>query len=235
MRVIDSIITYSLFNLVGIFGNLFFRLANRTQFIGKKNIPLRSKILLVSNHQTMLDSFLISLPYFPTNLLHPHFVPWNVAAQENFFAHPLTKFIFNHLRCVPVERGKNGNYSPKQFVRLLNRLVQLLKEGNNILYFPEGGRERNPGTLREVKPGIGILIYKAQPKAIVPIWIDSHRIQPVEDEKGAWTWPRIGQRATVIYGRPLDVSHFYKLPPTKETYQAIADFVIQKIGELKPK
>jgi 1-acyl-sn-glycerol-3-phosphate acyltransferase len=72
----------------GVVSFLFFRFPfNFTRVRGRNHIPRRGeRVLLVSNHTTMYDSFLIGVAaYFPENILYPSFPFMNFAARENFF------------------------------------------------------------------------------------------------------------------------------------------------------
>src|SRR5215469_2147222 len=67
---------------------LFFRFPlNFARVRGRNNIPSRGeRVLFVSNHTTMYDSFLIGVAaYFPQYIIYPSLPFVNFAARENFF------------------------------------------------------------------------------------------------------------------------------------------------------
>src|SRR3989442_15913222 len=65
---------------------LFFFVFNRTVVIGRRNVGEESNTLLLSNHQSMLDSFVVGLAaFYPRSRLKPHLIPWNPAAADNFY------------------------------------------------------------------------------------------------------------------------------------------------------
>ena len=71
--------------MVAIFWTLF-RVFNRTTVIGRGNVGYDRNILLLSNHQTMIDSFLIgSMCFYPQSWWKPYLMPWNPAAVENYY------------------------------------------------------------------------------------------------------------------------------------------------------
>jgi len=82
----DLVMTYIWINMTAVVSNIFFRVLNRTEIIGRENIPHNSRVLLCSNHQTMIDSFLIgTFAFFPRVLYKPQLLPYHPAALENFF------------------------------------------------------------------------------------------------------------------------------------------------------
>ena len=64
----------------------FFTLLNRTIIHGKKNVPMKKDLLLLPNHNTMIDSFVVGTKlFYPRTLLRPELIPYHPAAEENFF------------------------------------------------------------------------------------------------------------------------------------------------------
>ena len=57
---------------------LVFFVFNRTVVIGRRNVGEERNTLLLSNHQSMLDSFLVGLAaFYPASWLKPQLLPWN--------------------------------------------------------------------------------------------------------------------------------------------------------------
>src|SRR2546422_103866 len=55
---------------------LFFFVFNRTVVIGRRNVGEESNTLLLSNHQSMLDSFVVGLAaFYPRSWLKPRLLP----------------------------------------------------------------------------------------------------------------------------------------------------------------
>jgi hypothetical protein len=50
--------------------------------------------------------------------------------------------------------------------------------------------------------------------------------------RDAWI-PRIGRRAKIIYGPPMDLGRFYQRPSDLETSQQIVTAVMAEIGRLR--
>src|SRR3989339_400195 len=83
-----------------------FRIKNKVEIIGRENIPHSTNALFLSNHQTLIDSFLIGLVTvsFWETLFHPERIPWNAPDRTNFLTHRVWKHLFQLLKNVPVER-----------------------------------------------------------------------------------------------------------------------------------
>jgi 1-acyl-sn-glycerol-3-phosphate acyltransferase len=169
---------YAFTNLsVIVLGIPLFFIFNRTRIIGRKRVPQQRNTLLLSNHQSMIDSFLVGIcAYFPQSLVKPYLVPWNPAAEENFF-HPWWLGLLSDLwKCIPIRPGRRDP-------RALYRMTRALESGVMTL-FPEGS---------------GLVILANKP-AVVPVTIDGmDQVLPI----GA-KLPRLFKRLYVYYGEPID-------------------------------
>src|SRR5947209_13117963 len=87
---------------------LVFFVLNRTVVIGRRNVGEEPNTLLLSNHQSMLDSFLVGLAaFYPQSWLKPHLIPWNPAAAENFYKNPLLAWLADNWKCIWVREGRH--------------------------------------------------------------------------------------------------------------------------------
>ncbi len=202
-------VTVSLFWLV-------FFLFNRTVVIGRRNVGEQRNTLLLSNHQSMLDSFLVGLAaFYPRSWLKPHLIPWNPAAAENFYKNPLLAWLADNWKCIWVREGRRDLHA-------LHRMIHLLPGGVMTL-FPEGTRSRD-GTVGPGRPGTGLLILATRPQ-VVPVAIDGMQaVLPI----GRYL-PRLFKRIYVSFGPPVDYAAFLAMPRTRETAQAVADRVMAAI------
>ena len=120
---------------------------------GRGNIPATGPVLMVANHQSMLDPWLVGNAS----------TRWLVyLARHNLFtANRLFAAAIRSYGAVPIDRGfgKEG----------LQTVLNLLGQGRAIVIFPEGERTHD-GTLQPLKPGISLLIKKANCQ-IVPVGI----------------------------------------------------------------
>ncbi|WP_419162096.1 lysophospholipid acyltransferase family protein [Candidatus Palauibacter sp.] len=196
---------------------LVFGLLNRTQVYGRRRLLRTPNTLILANHQSMIDSFPIAYYlYYPETVLTPHLVPWNAAAQENFFRSPFLAWVFYQFRCIPVRQGRRD-------LKALNRSARTLRAGTMIL-FPEGTRSRD-GTIGRGRPGTGMVILQTNPR-VIPVTIEGmDRILPI----GA-RCPRIGKRLSIYVGRPIAYQDLAANGRSRETAQKIVDRVMDRLA-----
>lgn len=211
---------YLIVNISAAFGFLFFKLLNKTTIIGKRNVPYRANTLLLANHQSMIDSFLIGVfAFFPASLIRPGIIPWNPAAEENFYRNPFQTWIADNWKCIPVKKGRKD-------VGLIFKMGQALRTGTMIL-FPEGTRSRD-GSIGKPRGGAGMLIRETRP-SVIPVYIDGmDQLLPI----GA-IFPRIFKRIYVYYGEPLRLDDFYDKGKGKEVSQEIMNRVMDRIRAMR--
>lgn len=195
---------------------LFFRLLSRTTVIGRKNVGVERNTLLLSNHQSMIDSFPVGLfAFYPRSWLKPHLLPWNPAAAENFYRSRVLAWLADRWRCIPVKEGRRD-------LRALHRMIQVLPHGVMTL-FPEAGRTRT-GDVGAGRAGAGMVILKARPK-VIPVAIDGMQdVLPVGRRV-----PRLFQRVVFCYGPPIDFGDLLDQPASTEVAQAITGRAMEAI------
>ena len=195
---------------------LVFFVLNRTVVTGRRNVGEERNTLLVSNHQSMLDSFLVGLvAFYPQSWLKPRLLPWNPAAAENFYKNPILAWLADNWKCLWVREGRHDLHA-------LHRMIHVLPRGVMTL-FPEGTRSRD-GAVGPGRPGAGFLILATRPR-VIPVAIDGMRdVLPI----GRYL-PRIFRRIHVSCGPPVDYAEFLAMPRTRATAQALVDCVMAAI------
>jgi 1-acyl-sn-glycerol-3-phosphate acyltransferase len=191
---------------------------NRVRTFGREYVGEEPNTLLLSNHQSMIDSMPIGIwAFYPKSWIKPWLVPWHPAARENFFKNKLVAWYSTHTRCIPVRPGRRDLHA-------LHKMLDVLPKGTIIL-FPEGTRSRS-GDVQDGRPGAGLVALATRPK-IIPVAIDGMQdVLPIGESK-----PRIGQKIYIKYGPPVDYSEFQDKPRTRETAQALVDKVMKAIRE----
>jgi 1-acyl-sn-glycerol-3-phosphate acyltransferase len=106
---------------------------------GRENLPRDGGALLVSNHLSYLDVFLLGLGV-------PR--PLSYVARASLFVGPLAPLI-RSVGGFPIDRDRSGAGGLKETLRRL-------KGGSMVLIFPEGTRSRD-GAIGPLKPGIAAL------------------------------------------------------------------------------
>jgi 1-acyl-sn-glycerol-3-phosphate acyltransferase len=194
---------------------LFFGLS-RTEIIGRRNALRARNTLLLSNHQSLIDSFLIGFSaYYGPAIYRPWMAPWNPAAEENFYKNAYQGWWSDQWKCIPVAPGRRD-------MRALYRMIRALREGTMIL-FPEGTRTRN-GEVGKGRPGAGLVALANRPNLIPVTVAGMDDVLPI----GA-AWPRPFQRVTILFGPAIDYSHLAGEERSKESAQAIVDLAMSLI------
>ena len=119
----------------------------------------RRPLLVVANHLTMADSPLIAwgLGSALGHVLRYRGLPWNVPEQSRVASSWLWQVLAYLAKCIPIPRGGDRLV----VARVLERLERLMREGEAVLMFPEGGRSRTGRIDTEsVAQGVGRLIQQ---------------------------------------------------------------------------
>ena len=116
---------------------------------GRKNIPKAGPALLISNHLSYIDVFLLGI-------LLPR--PLNYVARSTLFV-PVLGPLIRSVGGFPIQRDGLGASGMKETLRRL-------RNGGIVLLFPEGTRSAD-GELGEIKAGIALLASRAK-VAVIP-------------------------------------------------------------------
>ena len=158
-----------------IFCKVFFRL----HIYGKENVPEEGAVLLISNHQSLLDPVLCGI-----FLKRPLYF----LARDTLFKNRFFGWLISSVNTIPVRRGQAD-------LTAMKKIIEKLKAGNGVCLFPEATRTRD-GKITPFKPGFGLLCRRGK-AAVVPVVVE-----------GAFEcWPRHrkifspGSEITVCYGK----------------------------------
>lgn len=133
---------------------IFVKILFRLEAIGEENIPDKGSVIVVSNHSSYLDPFIIGAAIKkrqPTYL-----------AKKELFKIPLVK-LFVRQFSLPIDRDKAQPSTIKE-------VVKRLKNDGMLVMFPEGGRSRD-GSMLDIKRGIGMMVALSG-ASVVPAYID---------------------------------------------------------------
>ena len=130
----------------------------------------RKPLLVVANHLTMVDSALIAwgLGSAAGHLRRYRGLPWNVPEQSRVESSWLWRLLAYLMKCVPVPR------SGERLVvaQVLERLGHLMRSGEVVLMFPEGGRSRSGQIDTEsLAHGVGRLIKEVRDCRVLCIYL----------------------------------------------------------------
>ncbi len=158
---------------------VIFSICGGVRATGKRRFPKRGGALLVSNHLSFWDVFILGL-------LLPR--PLNYVARSTLFFPPLGALI-RSVGGFPIERDRIGSEGYKETLRRL-------RAGGIVTLFPEGTRSKD-GQLGPLKPGVATLASRAK----VPI-IPAGLAGTFEAWPRGQRWPR-PHPIRVHYGPPI--------------------------------
>jgi 1-acyl-sn-glycerol-3-phosphate acyltransferase len=138
------------------------RLLFRIEFRGTENIPLEGPCIIAPNHVTYADPIWVSIPVRR---------PVRYMAWDRMFRIPVLGFMMRVFGAFPV-RLEGGDVSAQR------EAVELLRQGQALVIFPEGGRSKD-GALMPFKLG-AFRLALSQGVPILPVTIaGAYEVWPV--------------------------------------------------------
>jgi len=188
---------------------------------GAERVPRRGGVLLCPNHVSDADpaAVLAALPRAG------HYM-----AKEELFAVPVLGRLLRLWGAFPVRRDSADRAA-------LRRAEALLKAGETVVIFPEGGG--NPeGRLQPLHPGAMLVALRTQGVPVIPVALENTReVWPY----GAPRPRRAGVAVRVTFGEPLDLSDLYGKKggaaeeATRRLAGRLAEMLDQPLPEGRPK
>jgi len=176
---------------------------------GAEKLHFTGPALIASNHVSFLDppfvgqAFEEAIHYF---------------ARKTLFDHPLAGAILRSWQSIPIDRDKPDAGSLKTTIRLL-------RAGKKVLVFPEGTRSPD-GKLQPAEAGTGLFLAKSG-APVLPVRIfGSYEAYP----RGAKTLHPAS--ITLVVGDLWQPDLHSYSQQGKDLYQALADDIMRRIGEL---
>jgi 1-acyl-sn-glycerol-3-phosphate acyltransferase len=199
------------YNVSRVFVRTLFRICFGLKVTGQENIPASGPLIVSPNHASYLDPPMVGC------LVHNR--PLWYMARASLFSNPLFATLIRWTNAFPVKRGSADRMAWKAF-------EDHVASGHGVLFFPEGTRSTD-GKLQEAKPGSGMLIYRCSGARVLPV-----RIFGADKAWPKGGWPRLA-RVRVAFGPVLDFEAERSMPPQRETYERIAQKVMQAIAKLQ--
>jgi acyl-[acyl-carrier-protein]-phospholipid O-acyltransferase/long-chain-fatty-acid--[acyl-carrier-protein] ligase len=162
----------------------------RLRIIGQHHVPQSGGALLVPNHMSFIDCFL---------LIASVDRPIRFVVDAAYATHPLLHSLMKMMRVIPI--ASSGG--PRMILRALRDAGQALDNGELVCIFPEGQITRT-GTLLPFHRGFE-LIVKGRTAPIIPIHLDRVWGSIFSFARGRFVtkWPeRIPYPVTVSFGSP---------------------------------
>lgn len=182
---------------------LLMRLLFRIEHRGLENIPGNGPLIMVANHVTYFDPFWVATPVRRA----VRFMAW-----DRIFRVPVAGRMFRWLGAFPVnlDNPEAGAYKTA---------LQILKKGEALLIFPEGGRSPD-GRPLPFKDGAANLALRA-----------GARVQPVVIHGGENVWSprmRFPRPAKVRVEYLPTVPGEWIAPPARELSKRLADIIAER-------
>lgn len=189
------------------------RAVYRTKVSGKENVPATGPVVIVGNHQSVIDSF---------------FMPLYVSRRVNFLAKSdyftgkglkgwATRVFMNGLGQIPIDRS-GGRASEAS----LNTGLKVLGNGEVLALYPEGTRSPD-GRIYRGRTGVARMIVEAQCPVVPVAMVGSREMMPI----GA-KLPRISP-LEIRFGEPLDFSRFAGMDGDRFVLRSITDRIVDEL------
>ena len=182
-----------------------FKIFYRPKILGKENLPKDGGFILVSNHLGKVDVFAIA-SLFKRKI---YFM-----AKKEWFNKKSKAKLFKWMGAIPVDRDNVD-------INSIKTCFATLKNGNALVIFPEGTRNRDCEVpLLPIKGGASLIAFKSKVK-IVPVFMHKKY--------------KMFKRNYICVGEPYDYSNYQGQKLTPELSDALSQEMADKLLECKEK
>ena len=151
---------------------------------GRRCVPARGGVLIVSNHQGNLDPVLLGCRMGrPMSYL---------GKSELFEVHPLVTWLVRSLGGIPVRQGAGD-------VGAVKETIQRLREGHVLNLYPEGARTED-GEIGPLERGVALIVRRSGVPVVPAVIAGSFEAWP-KHRNVLRPWP-----IRVRYGPPIDLA-----------------------------
>ncbi len=184
------------------------RIYFRLRIEGAGRVPRSGGFLIAANHASYLD-----IPLLGCGVRRRL---WYMGRRD-LFPVPGTRWLFRALGWIPIRPDRLDRQG-------FNHAIDLIKRGQAVVIYPEGGRTAS-GELRRGKPGVGLIVAQTKCR-VVPVHIDG-TYAAMPPGQG---WPK-PHRVTLRFGEAME---FDDVVGTSEKafYHEVSRRVMARIAEL---
>ena len=179
-------------------------------------------VLICANHLTLLDTIIIVWALAPLHsyLARYSLFPWSVPEKANFSRTWFWRVASFLGKCVYVTRG-----GPREEVkRTLGKIAYLLRAGELVSIFPEGGRSRTARVDTEnFTYGVGQIVQAVPETRILCVYLRGR------DQEGFSDYPRTGDE----YSVELEMLRPTTTASGLRGARDLATQIIQKLAEME--
>lgn len=126
-----------------------------------EKIPAEGQYLVLANHRGVIDPVIVELALADTEL----FGLW--IAKKELYNSPFFGLFVRNAGAILLDREQS------QMRGFFSEIKSAVKEGNSILIFPEGTRNKSEKSLLDFKEGFRIIALKNR-LPILPVYIETH-------------------------------------------------------------
>ena len=183
------------------------RRVHKFSWQGKDPLPSRGPAVLVSNHRSSVDPFILAAATH-------RILSFLIAAE--YYAIPGPKWLFNWMGCVPVRRGQ-------QEVGAVRNALQALKQGRLLCIFPEGGIDRG---FQSPRLGVGYLAWRSG-APVIPACVTG-------TPRGLSVWRALvtPSQSRVRFGEPVCLPRERPVKPDRKQIAEWTDGITDAIRKL---
>lgn len=194
----------------------FVRWYFRLQVDGLQRLPEKGPLVIVANHASHLDPFVLSAAMDRSRLEQTYWAAWVGATQRN----PLSRLGSRLAKTIPID-PQRGVISSLAFGAAV-----LSREGI-LVWFPEGERSQS-GELQSFRPGLGILLER-HPVPVVPAYLEgTHEALPRGSHK-------VRRRTVKIcFGEPIDPQDLRHEDQEENAAEQIVERIHDAVAALRP-
>ncbi|MFO0662297.1 MAG: lysophospholipid acyltransferase family protein [Polyangiaceae bacterium] len=191
----------------------------------------KKSYICVSNHRSFFDLYVVTAYLVYRDLL-PHRILFPVRSKF-FYDNPLGLFVNGAMSFFamypPVFREPNRTHLNPL---VLDEVTRLAKRGGFFVgVHPEGLRNRgnDPYDLLPARYGVGRIVHGSG-ATVLPVFVNGLCNDIVKQIKG--NFDGTGERAHVVFGKPVDMSDLLAQPAERSTYQLIANRSLAAVKQL---
>ncbi|GIO40480.1 lysophospholipid acyltransferase family protein [Paenibacillus apis] len=129
---------------------------------GKENLPIENGYMIFPNHQGLFDGFAIAQGLE---------VPFSTVYKKELDSIPFVKQVLLCVKAIALDRE-----DVRQSLKTINQVAAEVKNGRNLMIFPEGTRSKNRNELLDFKGGSFKSAIKAECPIVPVALIDSYKV-----------------------------------------------------------
>lgn len=171
------------------------------RFYGERKVG-NGAYIFVCNHYTMFD------------MVYPATTTWEsirILAKSEVKKQPVIGWLAKAIKVIFANRDGND-------ARTLLDCIKCLKNGEKLLVFPEGTRNKTQEEMLEFKHGASVMAIKTK-TPIIPIVI--------------YEKPRLFKKAHILIDKPIELTEYYDRKLTPEEYAEADEKIRKRMLEMK--